>query len=401
MDGLEQHALILDDDDRSRRLLTLLVQALGVSVTPTGDFQTFQSELRPSTGLVILDLTMPDVDGVEVIRHLSLIGFRGRLTIVSGAEPRVLESVELLARRSGLSVTGWVRKPFSPLAFQRHLQAYIKPEINPTLRPRTLPVAEVDYLLGSGALRAHYQPKVSLVSGRIVGLEALARCDHPTLGVIGPGVFFKSLSKSELAERFNERMFKVVFSDIARWQARGPVLPVAINLSAESLANLAIPDQVFSLARRYDIDLNKIVFEITETTFSEDMFNVLDVLTRLRLKGVGLSIDDFGTGYSTEERLTELPFTELKIDRSLVVALDYETGAADKVERCVKWSRRLGLTVVAEGVETDEQMALLCDLGVDAVQGFALARPMPAMDVPGWVQNYEGGGAGTTAYACL
>lgn len=390
---LEQQALILDDDDRIRRLLTLLVQDLGLPARGVDNFEGFKEALNPSTGLVVLDLSMPDVDGVEVIRHLALIGFKGRLVVVSGAEQRVLDSVELLAQRSGLSIAGTLRKPFSPLLFQRLLQPFIEPRISPTSRPRSLPQEEVDYLLESRRLLAYYQPKLDLESGRICGAEALVRCDHPALGLIGPALILKQVAETQLSDRINLQIIDRVFDDMARWKAAGRVLPVAINLNARLLSDLSIPDRVVASAQKHGVKLDNISFEITETTFSEEMLHALDVLTRLRLKGIRLSIDDFGTGYSTEERLNELPFTELKIDRSLIIALDQESGARDKVGRCVDLARRLGLKTVAEGVETREQLNAVRMLGVDVVQGYMIARPMSAAELPAWTAAFEQSGS--------
>ncbi|MEM9531687.1 MAG: EAL domain-containing response regulator [Pseudomonadota bacterium] len=385
---LEQRAVVFDEDGQTRKQIVQALEHFELGVSPVQNFDAFKSEIKPSMGLVVLDLMSGEVDVVEVIRYLSTIRFRGRLVLVSSADQSVLDAAMKLARLSGVSVTGTIQKPFSTLTLQRHVAQFVHPQINATSRAGPLAETEIIDLLKSGALVAHYQPKVDLDSGMVVGVEALARLIHPSKGVLLPEHFPTILAAGDGADLLNQLMFERVFEDMARWEHQGAAVPVAVNVSAATLDDLSIPDQLAKAADRFAIPLDLITIELTETSYSDEMLQILDVFTRLRLKGIGLSIDDFGTGYSTRERLADLPFTELKIDRSLIHALGNEAGAIDRIKRCLVTGNQLGLSVVAEGVETTSHIETVRNLGIDLVQGYAVAKPMPAREVVAWVNDY-------------
>ncbi len=380
-------ALIVDDDPTVLRIMQLCLEEIDFDTELAGDFEQFRQRLDDRIDFVVLDLKMPDANGVDIMRYLSRSGYQGRVTIVSGVGAELRESAENLARRYGLRITGSLRKPFRPLELQRHLNRYIHPRVSASTRNGLLLREDAEQLANGGFLRAYYQPKINLKDGSLAGFEALLRCRHPKLGLLGPASFAGVLDESPVMDRVNLSIFEVVLQDMARWQSNGLRQQVAINIGARQLGDLNLPDVLRQSSRRYGIDLSDLTVEVTETTFTAEMVRALDVLIRLRLYEVGLSIDDFGTGYSTEDRLRDLPFTELKIDGGLVRHVATDPDSRNHVRRCVELGRRLGLTVVAEWVEQHSQVEALSRLGVDQAQGYLFAEPMPAEEVPGWCES--------------
>lgn len=179
------------------------------------------------------------------------------------------------------------------------------------------------------------------------------------------------------------------FAQCADWLTGGLDLKVSINVSTRSLTDLELPDKIIELSQRHGISSDQIVLEITESWLSKDQVAALDILTRLRIKGFDLSIDDYGTGYSTMQQLKEIPFSELKLDRSFVTDAGTNPDARAIVESSIKLGHELNLRVVAEGVASQADWDLVCQLKCDEGQGFFIARPMPGRDMPNWLDRWQ------------
>jgi diguanylate cyclase (GGDEF)-like protein/PAS domain S-box-containing protein len=239
--------------------------------------------------------------------------------------------------------------------------------------------------LAAGELVVHYQPKAEVRSGRILGVEALVRWQHPEHGLLGPGEFIPLAETTGLIRPLTAYVLDAALRQCRAWRDAGRELSVAVNLSTRCLLDLALPDQITALLEDTAMDPDRLVLEITESAIMSDPTRALEILDRLHALGVQLAIDDFGTGYSSMAYLKSLPVDELKVDRSFVKHLRDNQSDAVIVRSTVDLGHNLGLRVVAEGVEDEATLKELAALGCDSVQGYYLAKPMPAAELGAWL----------------
>jgi diguanylate cyclase (GGDEF)-like protein len=224
----------------------------------------------------------------------------------------------------------------------------------------------------------HLQPAVDLITAAPTGVEALVRWRHPRRGQLSPNDFIRTVEHTELLTPFTRRVLDLALSAASTWHAAGVDVPVSVNVSARSLLDPGFPAQVADALRRHRAPASRLVLEITESVAVSEQDIVDDVLAELRGSGVQLSLDDFGTGYSSLAIVTRAPVDEIKIDRSFVDNMIDSPAAGAVVRGAVELAARLGVRVVAEGVETTEQRAALIALGCPSAQGYHFCRPMPA-----------------------
>jgi EAL domain-containing protein (putative c-di-GMP-specific phosphodiesterase class I) len=252
-----------------------------------------------------------------------------------------------------------------------------------------------------------YQPKLHLGTGRVVGVEALVRWEHPTRGLLSPDVFLPLAEQAGLMRRLALRVLERSLADLRDWRSQGHELSVAVNLSVSNLQDLALPDQVAMLLDSFGVPAAALTLEITEDVLMADAARSQQVMAALRRLGVRLSIDDYGTGYSSLAYLRALPVDELKLDRSFVTHLTSDERSAAIVRSTLQLSRDLGMTMVVEGVENQTALDALRSWGCEQAQGFHIARPMPAADFLGWLARHSSsdavaaltGAAGSSALA--
>lgn len=248
----------------------------------------------------------------------------------------------------------------------------------------------IRYLTLTGELRRaiegknlylEYQPKLDLKTGHIRGAEALARWDHPTLGPIRPKEFITQAERTGLMSSLTQFTLSTAFGQLAEWCGDGLGIHMAINISARSLHDAALPGMLADLLAKWKVDAHLISLEITESAIMIDPEKALEVVQRIAKMGIRLSIDDFGTGYSSLSYLSRLPVRELKIDRSFVLELINRKEGAAIVQSTIDLAHNLGLNVVAEGAESEPVLMRLRELGCDLAQGYFIGRPMPGDDV--------------------
>ena len=232
-----------------------------------------------------------------------------------------------------------------------------------------------------GELFLHYQPKLALSDERVYGVEALLRWQHPERGLVPPGEFIGVAEGTGLIVKITERVLDLALGQARRWYDDGHEVPIAVNLSPRCLLDTLLPQMVVGLLNKHGVPARLLRLEITETAIMADATRAMDVLQRLHAAGVRMSIDDFGTGYSSMAYLKRLPVDELKIDRSFVMEMADHENDAVLVRTAIDLGHNLGMTVVAEGVETQDHVDALRALGCDIAQGFHYARPMLAADV--------------------
>jgi EAL domain-containing protein (putative c-di-GMP-specific phosphodiesterase class I) len=250
---------------------------------------------------------------------------------------------------------------------------------------RVARLGELRRAIDQGELVLHYQPKLDLRSDRMSGVEALVRWNHPERGVILPAEFLPLAEHTGLIVPLTTCVLDSALAQCRAWSDAGIDLPVSVNVSERSMLDPTFPDHVAELLARYELDGDRLQLELTERSLIGDLRAANAVVEGLHALGVRLSVDDFGTGYSSLSRLRDLPIHELKIDRSFVTDMDENGQGAAIVRSAIDLGHHLGLEVVAEGVETEETLGELRELGCDAAQGFLLLRPMVADAVTSWL----------------
>jgi EAL domain-containing protein (putative c-di-GMP-specific phosphodiesterase class I) len=235
-----------------------------------------------------------------------------------------------------------------------------------------------------GGLTVVYQPKIALPSDQIVGVEALARWLHPEFGPVSPAEFIPLAESSDLINPFTEWVVATAAADWVVWRQRGLTTNIAVNVSAKNLDRLEFPDIVAGICSGFEMPCSDLTIELTESA-TQGAIKLLDTLTRFRIKGIGISLDDFGTGYASLTQLQQLPFSDLKIDKSFVTNADTSKDCRAIVRALIDLAHMLDLKVIAEGVETEPVRDLLIDYQCDLAQGYHFARPMAASALVDWV----------------
>ncbi len=250
--------------------------------------------------------------------------------------------------------------------------------------------AEFRNALEEGQITAFYQPQQCLASGELAGVEALARWIRPDGTIVQPADFIPLSEEMGVSDMLFEAILRDVCGEVASWQAAGDwTVPVAVNISAHQLRNTDLVSMIKQILLQQGIDQKLINLELTETALLEDLTAARPVLSDLNAFGVGIHIDDFGTGYSSLNYLAQLPVQTLKIDQSFIANLTESETNTRVVQAIIALGRAMELEVVAEGVETDQQYAILRRLECDLVQGFFIAKPMPADEFRRWCEGHE------------
>lgn len=341
--------------------------------------------------LILCDLEMPDMDGIELLHKLASMDVQSAIAIISGREANLIASVELMAKADGLNVVGSLAKPVTLQNLKALLQSSVIPMVKKSRTPRkqTEPIEfeQLKQALIEHRFVLHYQPKMDLRSGELAGVEALVRLEHPVRGLIYPGEFIQSCERYQLIDALSFEVLVMALDQLKLWQQHGFSSKISVNLSATSFDNLQFLQQVTQLLAKSGVNPSDLIFEVTETAVIRNMGEALAFLTRLRLTGFGLSIDDYGTGYSSVKQLSQIPFTELKIDRSLIDGIHNKPHLQVIFESTLLMCDKLGISLVAEGVETAADWEYLRQANCMLAQGFYLAKPMSNTDFLCWVHQ--------------
>jgi len=388
--------LVVDDDEFILDVTSELLQQLGVptvecAVNGQAALDAMASASRP-WDMLVCDLTMPRMDGITFLRHLAEQEFTGGVLLVSGADKRLADTVGYLALQLNLRFLGAAQKPITEVALRDALDALSAQTPGDNLRapPRPLSVDVIRAGLAAGTgLETFFQPKVSVHENRVVGAECLARWRTEEGDLISPLAFIPVAEANGLIDALTHAVFRQAMTHHGEWLSQGHAFKVSVNVSMDNLSQLDLPDAWAQTARQAGVDPSGVVLEMTEGSLMRDLTTALEVLTRLRLKGFHLSIDDFGTGYSSLSKLKLLPFTELKVDRAFVFGAVTDSVARAILESSVRLGHSLDMQVVAEGAESQEEFELVRAAGCDEVQGYFIAKPMPAHEFIEWKVQWE------------
>jgi EAL domain-containing protein (putative c-di-GMP-specific phosphodiesterase class I)/CheY-like chemotaxis protein len=377
--------LVVDDEPGVVDFIAAVARRCDYAVASTsaaGEFLALVESFRPT--LILLDLHLPDSDGVELLRLLVARGCKAPILLMSGVDERVLTAAYELGMTHGLSMYGMLSKPVSFADLQTKLAAAQKEE-------RVLDATELKRGLAAGEIVPYYQPKASLTArGWIIdGVEALARWQHPRLGIVMPDEFVPLAERSGVIGDLTNSVLAEALRQMKQWNDEGMRLACAVNLPPTLVTDLSFPDRVAALLAEHALDGSQLGLEITETATMQNPTTTMDILTRLRVKRISLALDDFGTGYSSLTQLYQMPFNEMKIDKSLVTNVPHSREANTMVGSLIELGHNLGLTICAEGVENRAALDMLAIMGCDRCQGFFISRAVPARDIPSLVNHWN------------
>lgn len=335
--------------------------------------------IRPQ--LVFLDVSLEGSDAVDVMRGLSEAKFAGKVQLISGTHTQALRDLQLIGERHSLSMLPPLQKPFRIHAVRQIIEDNLAAL---TKTPATAPDEPVnsayqklrlEEVLRNNWIQLWYQPKIDIQRMVPIGAEALARCVHPVFGTVMPGSFIPGADEASLA-KLGERALIQSLYDWPLFNALGIPFKLAINLSVESLTRIPVAKIVRELKPK-ESNWPGMIVEITEDQAIKDIHAIHEVAIQLKLYGISIAIDDFGAGYSHLARLKELPFEELKIDRSLVSNCDQDEHTASLCRTAIELAHKFDTVAVAEGIEKPGEVRALQEMGCNMGQGFLFAHATP------------------------
>jgi EAL domain-containing protein (putative c-di-GMP-specific phosphodiesterase class I)/ActR/RegA family two-component response regulator len=379
---------IVDDDVQTAELLSAAIENIDLDYQCFTEAKDFLASSIDNNDVILLDLNMPDVDGIEVIRVLSKNNCQAKLILISGHDKGVLHSAEQLAQARSLNVIASFTKPIEIINLQNFLSKItidVSHSVNTQAQNNVMPtVEELKHAITFRELVLHYQPKIDICTGKLVGVEALVRWQHPERGMIFPNLFISLAEENNLIGDLTALIIGMSMEQNRKWQDNGLTTQISVNVSADNITSLSLPEQLTDMLHNNRLDPHLLTLEVTESALMGELVTSLDILTRLRMKGFGLSIDDFGTGYSSLSQLHKIPFTELKVDQSFVMSMNSDNEARAIVKTCILLGHELNMKVVAEGVETEGVLNTLNTFGCDIAQGYHISRPIPEDQLLEW-----------------
>lgn len=389
--------VVIDGNEQERDATIALCRQCGLLVNGWSHSGAAGLELLESLpaapDLVILDLQLPDMDGADLLLALSMLAPATSIVICSAVCGRIQDTALTLAATLGLTALGALRKPAPAAALMamvrdcpRAIYAAAKaaPLSHPASSIPTVDAARVIDAVRGGQFELYYQPKVALCGGALQGAEALLRWRLPGHGLLAPCAFLPQVEAAGVMDVLTMEVVRMALRDWHAWNRAGLALPMSVNLSPLSLTDPHLASQLIAAVSAACVPPSYLTFEIVEHEEIADLATALRILIKLRLHGFGLSLDDFGAGHASLLRLSRFPFNELKLDRRLVHEACKRPHVKPLLRHAIATARDLEVTSVAEGIETEQDLVLLRELGCDLAQGYLIARPMPAGALPDW-----------------
>lgn len=372
--------LVVDDDPTICECVRLIGERSGFVVTTAISAVGFQREYHSSNPeAVLLDLNLGKSDGVELLRWLSSEKSNSKIIILSGTDEKTINSVAALGRSQSLNIVSALHKSINTA----HLKSILQSIIDECMQITKVTLSNA---IDNSKLMLFYQPKISIATKKLLGVEALVRWRVTQDTIFSPDSFIRLAEECSLIGPLSNFVNNEAMKQGAEFQKNGLDITISLNLSAKLLSNLMLPDELYEMAKKYGISSENICIEITESAAMDNPTAIMDVLARFRIKGFSVSIDDFGTGFSSLVELQRMPCNELKIDKSFVINLKKDTAEFIIVRSIINLGHDFGLKVVAEGVETVSTLNILKELGCDIAQGYYFGHPMPPERFYDWLQ---------------
>jgi len=382
---------ILHRDAEIVARVTRLAAAAGLDIVRSPSFAAFAHQVGdPLLSAIVTDLPTPRDGGIATLERLHGPASHAAIIIIADVDRHTAEAAHHLAAARGFEIAIFPPCTINDAELTRRLCS--GRDRAPVFGP-----ADIDACLDAGNFRVEYQPKVSLLSTSAdsqFGVEALCRMKDPRFGVISPDTFITMAEKCGLIAKLTDAVTCEAFRAWGTWKAAGLTLRLALNVSPALLGDAGWAEKFLQRCAEFRVEPKWITLEITETAAGATNPKATEILTNLQKKGFALSIDDFGTGFSSLATLYRLPISEMKIDKSFIFDLQKTGGARDLVESAIGMAKRMGIKVVAEGVETESVFEELRRIGCHEVQGFFVGRSMPADSVvaffTGWRKAHQG-----------
>lgn len=392
-DILDLGILVVEDSLLQRSVMLEMLKRMGVNrlyEAASGlDALNQLHKLTLKPAIIVADLQMPGMDGIELIQQLADVYPEIALIVVSGVDRKLLDTIGSMVDACNMTLLGAFAKPLHASKLQESLLAY-QPSSKLGKTTHTLDQispCDLKRAIRQGHILPWYQPKICIKRRAVVGFEALARWRDPIRGIIPPIHFIELATEQGLLKELTCDMLDLILADLKAWNQVGLFPDVSINLSVTLLEDKTFANHMIRAVSYANIDPRKIMLEITESALMKDRAVALATIGRLKLAGFGFSIDDYGTGFSSLQQLSRIAFNELKIDKSFVNNAVGNQHMTQLLQSAIDVGRRLGLTTVAEGVETLDEVKLLKSLGCDQLQGYLFAKPMPVGDVYPWLED--------------
>lgn len=391
------NVLVVEDDTFQRQMIINMLRLLGItSISEAGNgrqaLEAIHGENSKPVNIAFCDLNMPEMDGMEFMRHLEERHNNVAIVILSAQDKKLLSAVGRMAKMYGIKLLGTVEKPIALAHLKELLSKYDACAINPyvpDITARHFTLDEVLQGVHANQIFPFFQPKMDVKTGRIIGAEALARWVHPEYGVVGPNDFIPILEEQKKIYDLTFQMLEKSALACHTFLEITPGLTISVNLSLALLDDPGLADKIAQLVKNAGTDPKHFVLEITESAAMTDVALALENLTRLCMYGFALSIDDYGTGYSSMQQLTRIPFSELKIDQSFVKDFTDNEALRIVVESSIDMAHKLRIKSTAEGVETIYEWNTLKSMGCDIAQGFFIAKPMDKIQFQQFLETHN------------
>lgn len=385
--------LVVEDNDFQRHWLNVMLSNIGATnIHQAADGYAALQILKDKKNAIdisFIDLNLPGMDGMELIRHMSKQECAPSIVLASALAPSLIFSVKTMSKAYGVNLLGSLEKPANPDTILNLIALHTS--LPKTGNPGDMPCIDPEDLrrgLSNEEFEPFFQPKVDLASGKVKGIEAFARWHHPRHGLLTPAAFLKSLQEENEITRLDLLIFKKVLDSYQALRMQDPDLAVSINISAASCADPGFVDSVLAYAAERQLDLKTISFEVSESDAAKNAPDFLENLIRLRMKGFGISIDAYGTAHSSIRHLLRIPFSELKIDCSMILGQDDSPSLEIALGLSIELCRRANCHSTAVGVETKNDWDLLQKLKCEYAQGYYIAHPMEEEALSLWMKEW-------------
>jgi EAL domain-containing protein (putative c-di-GMP-specific phosphodiesterase class I)/FixJ family two-component response regulator len=383
--------LVVDDDLVQRTIIGKIGARLGYDAVIAPSFEHAAELLRTEAfDILTLDLSLGERDGVELLRLAADLKLNAMpIVIISGCEDRILNTTRRVCQALDLSLTSCLTKP---LGLDHLREALLLPASDPVAPASNAvePVIDRERIMAAlerNEFFVEFQPKVNLETDRVIGAEALARWRMPEFGILSPAIFIPVVERLGLMSELTTRILTLAIADGGKLIEQQPGFTVAVNVCGSLLTDLMLPERIEGILRENGVAAESLIVEVTESVAMSDVDRAMDILVRLRIKGIGAAIDDFGTGFSSLAALARLPFSELKIDQSFVKGCETDDDMMKIVEASVGLARAFRMKVVAEGIDNPRTLAKIRQAGCDLGQGYLFAPSLKLERFARWMSQ--------------
>ena len=390
---MSKRILVVDDSATMRDMLSQYLQAGDYLVAcATSGAQALDILKTERFDVIVTDLEMPELDGFALIRSISELDWDPAVILFTQHDQRTLHSARELAMAYSVNLLGTLTKPIDKEQLLLTLNEVAKTRSSARQGTETV-LAETEFMRGlmTDGLAPVFQPKVNLATGEVEGAEVFARWRAPGGGLLGANAVVRVAREKGYMDVLTYRMLELAMEQQGKWVREGQDIQLSINVSSENLRKEDFADVVSGLADQFGVNPKKIRLELAESDFHVDERVPLEVLSRLHLRGFGLTLDDFGTGFASLIRLHSIPFDELVVDREFIGRAAEDKIARTILESAIDLSHKLELRCACEGIEDLTQLEMVKSLKADVAQGYHIAKPMAPDEFLIWIEDYKDG----------